>query len=105
MKLRPEKKSGLYRTWTLYLCDTGAALYQTELKSQLGADHYVGSKYKVSMHKVLGITLCDNLKWGQNTKEFVDKASKRLYQLRVLKRAGVPRITLSPYIAPLCDQL
>ena len=90
MKLQPEKKSGLYRTWTLYLCDTGAALYQTELKSQLGADHYVGSKYKVSMHKVLGITLCDNLKWGQNTKEFVDKACKRLYLLRVLKQAGVP---------------
>ena len=31
---------------------------------------------KVSVHQVLGITLCDNLKWGQNTKE----------------------------IAPLCDQ-
>ena len=42
------------------------------------------------MHKVLGITLCDNLKWGQNTKEIVDKACKRLYLLRVLKRAGVP---------------
>ena len=45
---------------------------------------------KVSVHKVLGITLCDNLKWGQNTKEIVDKACKRLYLLRVLKRAGVP---------------
>ena len=39
---------------------------------------------KVSVHKVLGITLCDKLKWGQNTKEIV--------------------ITPSPYIAPLCDQ-
>ena len=45
---------------------------------------------KVSVHKVLVITLCDNLKWGQNTKEIVDKACKRLYLLRVLKRAGVP---------------
>ena len=45
---------------------------------------------KVSVHQVLGITLCDNLKWGQNTKEIVDKACKRLYLLRVLKRAGVP---------------
>ena len=44
---------------------------------------------KVSVHKVLGITLCDNLKWGQNTKEIVDKVCKRLYLLRVLKRAGV----------------
>ena len=45
---------------------------------------------KVSVHKVLGITLCDKLKWGQNTKEIVDKACKRLYLLSVLKRAGVP---------------
>ena len=45
---------------------------------------------KVSVHKVLVITLCDNLKWGQNTKEIVDKACKRLYLLRVLKRAAVP---------------
>ena len=45
---------------------------------------------KVSVHKVLVITLCDNLKWGRNTKEIVDKACKRLYLLRVLKRAGVP---------------
>ena len=29
---------------------------------------------KVSVHKVLGITLRDNLKWGQNTKEILDKA-------------------------------
>ena len=56
---------------------------------------------KVSVHKVLGITLRDSLKWGQNTKEIVEKACKRLYLLRVLKRAGVPPITLSPYIAPL----
>ena len=45
---------------------------------------------KVSVHQVLGITLCDNLKWGQNTKKIVDKACKRLYLLRVLKRAGFP---------------
>ena len=45
---------------------------------------------KVSMHKVLGITLCDNVKWGQNTKEIVDQACEHLYLLRVLKRAGVP---------------
>ena len=41
------------------------------------------------MHKVLGITLCDKLKCGQNNQEIVDKAFKRLYLLRVLKRAGV----------------
>ena len=45
---------------------------------------------KVSVRKVLGISLCDNLKWGQNTKEIVDKACKRLYLLRASKRACVP---------------
>ena len=45
---------------------------------------------KVSVHKVLAITLCVKLKWGQNTKEIVDKAFKRLYLLRVLKRGCVP---------------
>ena len=44
---------------------------------------------KVSVNKMVGITLCDNLKWGQNTREIVYKACKRLYLLRVLKRAGV----------------
>mgnify|MGYP006964523528 FL=1 len=39
---------------------------------------------------MLGITLCVKLKWGQNTKEIVDKGFKRLYLLRVLKRACVP---------------
>ena len=39
----------------------------------------------VRVHKVLGITLCDNL-----SKEIVDKACKWLYLLRVLKLAGVP---------------
>ena len=33
---------------------------------------------KVSVHKVLGITLCDNLKWGQDTKGIADKACKCL---------------------------
>ena len=28
---------------------------------------------KVGAHKVLSITLCDNLKLGQNTKEIVDQ--------------------------------
>ena len=44
----------------------------------------------VSSNKVLGLTLSDTLKWNDNTTEIVSKASKRLYILRVLKRAGVP---------------
>ncbi|XP_020906728.1 uncharacterized protein LOC110244842 [Exaiptasia diaphana] len=45
---------------------------------------------RVKSHKVLGVTLCDNLKWNLNIDEIVTKASKRLYILRVLKRAKLP---------------
>ena len=48
----------------------------------------------VSSYKVLGLTLCDTLKWNDNTNEIVSKASKRLHILRVLKRAGVPLVDL-----------
>ena len=48
----------------------------------------------VSSYKVLGLTLCDTLKWNDNTNEIVSKASKRLHILRVLKRAGVPPVDL-----------
>jgi len=45
---------------------------------------------KVQTHKVLGVTFCDNLKWNNITQEIINKASKRLYLIRVLKRVGVP---------------
>jgi hypothetical protein len=32
----------------------------------------------------------DNLKWDKNTNEIINKASKRLHIIRVLKKAGVP---------------
>ena len=38
VKIRPERKLGLYRIWTHDFCNTGAVLYQ------LSAGHYVGSK-------------------------------------------------------------
>ena len=38
---------------------------------------------------VLGLTLCDTVKWKENTNEIITKASKRLHILRVSKRAGV----------------
>ena len=46
----------------------------------------------VSSYKVLGLTLLDTLKWNDNTTEIISKASKCLYILRVLKRAGVPLV-------------
>ena len=45
---------------------------------------------KVVSHKVLGMTIMDNLKWNKNTNEIISKASKRLHIIRVLKKAGVP---------------
>ena len=41
-------------------------------------------------YKVLGLALCNTLKWNDNINEIVTKASKRLYILRVLKGVGVP---------------
>ena len=44
----------------------------------------------VTSHKVLGITIQNDLKWGLHTNDIIKKASKRLHILRVLRRAGVP---------------
>ena len=43
-----------------------------------------------SSNTVLGLTLCNTLKWNNNIKEIVTKALKCLYILRVLKRAWIP---------------
>ena len=45
---------------------------------------------RVSSHKVLGVTICDTLKWNEHVREIVTKVSRRLCILRVLKRAGIP---------------
>ena len=42
-KIKPEKDSGLNGIRTHDLCDTGAALYQIEPSSQLGAGHSASS--------------------------------------------------------------
>ena len=42
---KAEKNSGLNGIRTHDLCDTGAAFYQIELSSQLGAGHSVSSIY------------------------------------------------------------
>ena len=45
VKIRPENNSGLYRIWTHDLYNPSAInALPTELTSQLGAGHYVGSK-------------------------------------------------------------
>ena len=60
----------------------------------------------VSSYKVLGLTLCDTLKWNDNTNDIVSKESKRLHILRVLKRARVPPADLvTIYSALVCSVL
>ena len=44
----------------------------------------------VTSHKVLGLTLQNDLKWGSHIDVIVRKASKRLHIIRVLGPAGVP---------------
>ena len=44
----------------------------------------------VTSHKVVGLTLQNDLKWGSHIDDIVRKASKRLYIIRVLGREGVP---------------
>ncbi|CAB3994989.1 Hypothetical predicted protein [Paramuricea clavata] len=41
----------------------------------------------IESHKVLGLTIQNNLKWDLDIIEIVTKASKRLHILRVLKRS------------------
>ena len=38
--------------------------------------------------KLLGLTISDNLKWNYHIQDICSKASKRLYFLRILQRAG-----------------
>ena len=49
---------------------------------------------RVSSYKVLGVTICDDLKWRKNVQAMVTKASRRLYIMRVLNRAGIPSADL-----------
>ena len=43
---------------------------------------------------LLGVYLSDDLKWDCHVEKIHEKAAKRLYQLRILKRAGVASDTL-----------
>ena len=44
----------------------------------------------VMSHKILGLTIQNDLKWGLHIDEIVGKVSKRLHIIRALRRAGVP---------------
>ena len=44
---------------------------------------------RVSTYKLLGVVISDDLKWNCPIDYIITKAAKRLYALRLLKRAGV----------------
>ena len=44
---------------------------------------------RVGSYKLLGIIISDDLKWNVHAEYVIAKAAKRLYALRLLKRAGV----------------
>ena len=41
------------------------------------------------MYKLLGVIISDDLKWNTHVEFVIAKAAKRLFALRLLKRAGV----------------
>ena len=45
----------------------------------------------VTSTKLLGFTIANDLTWNDHITEITKKASKRLYSLTQLKRAGVPK--------------
>ena len=53
---------------------------------------------RVRTYKLLGVIISDDLKWNTHVEYVITKAAKRLYALRLLKRAGVmPKDILKVY--------
>ena len=44
---------------------------------------------RVNNYKLLGVQLSEDLKWNKHVEYIYKKACKKLYSLRVLRRAGV----------------
>ena len=54
---------------------------------------------RVRTYKLLGVIISDDLKWNAHAEYVIAKAAKRLYALRLLKRAGVmPKDILKVYL-------
>ena len=52
---------------------------------------YIGNQIveRISSYKLLGVIINENLKWNCHVDYITAKASKKLYVVRLLKRAGV----------------
>ena len=54
---------------------------------------------RVRTYKLLGVIISDDLKWNAHAEYVIAKAAKRLYALRLMKRAGVmPKDILKVYL-------
>ena len=54
---------------------------------------------RVRTYKLLGVIISEDLKWNAHAEYVIAKAAKRLYALRLLKRAGVmPKDILKVYL-------
>ena len=54
---------------------------------------------RVGTYKLLGVIISDDLKWNAHVEYVIAKAAKRLFALRLLKRAGVmPKDILKVYL-------
>jgi len=57
---------------------------------------------RVRTYKLLGVIISDDLKWNAHVEYVIAKAAKRLYALRLLKRAGVmPKDLLKVYLCSI----
>ena len=69
---------------------------------QLTANNYPVEH--VNSAKLLGVMLSSDLKWNEHVAYIVKKSSRRLYMLRLLKRANADKKTLMRYIEHVLDQ-
>ena len=54
---------------------------------------------RVGTYKLLGVIISDDLKWNMHVEYAIAKAAKRLFALRLLKRAGaMPKDILKVYL-------
>ena len=58
---------------------------------------------RVPVYKLLGVYISNDLRWNYHIEFILKKASKRLFSLRVLRKAGVPSklIRLKDYLTTI----
>ena len=78
MKLNPQKCKEMYVN---FMKNSFTAMRPISIGNQ--------NVERVRTYKLLGVIISDDLKWNTHVEYVINKAAKRLYALRLLKRAGV----------------